>query len=105
MQEQPTEPGPSDLIAKDGRALHYIAAAAGVSIDTVLKAKQANEWPPQRRTREALRRALGVEPPDPNAPAFPILIRSVEECEAVLARLKANQHTPQPVADAIPQAV
>lgn len=99
------EPGPTELIAKDGRALHYIAAAAGVSVETVMTAKRSNQWPAQHRPRSGLRRALGLEPPDPNAPAFPILIRSVEECEAVLARLKAGQLAPQPVADAIPQAV
>lgn len=100
-----TESGPAALILKDGRTFYELATAAGINPSSVCKAKATNEWPKHRRVRLGLRRALGLEPPDPNAPAFPILIRSVEECEAVLARLKASQHTPQPVADAIPQPV
>ena len=57
------EPGPAELIAKDGRALHYIAAAAGVSVPTVIKARDENEWPDQHRTRSGLRRALGLDLP------------------------------------------
>jgi hypothetical protein len=59
-----------------------------------------------RRTG-SVRRFLGARVVTPlrTVPSFPILINSVEECEAVLARLKANQPAPQPVADAIPQAV
>lgn len=63
MTDQPTEPGPAELIVKDGRALHYIAAAAGVSIETVWKARQTNAWPVQHRTRTGLRRALGLDQP------------------------------------------
>lgn len=84
-------------------SLRALARAAGLDIKTLLIARDANTWPPQRRTREALRRALGLEPG--HAPVFPILINSVEECEAVLARLRASQPAPQPVADVIPQAV
>lgn len=61
MRTTPKEPGPAELIAKDGRPLHYIAVSAEVSIDTVLKAKQTNEWPSQHRTRTSLRRALGLD--------------------------------------------
>jgi hypothetical protein len=84
-------------------SLSALARAAGLDIKTLLIARDANAWPAHRRTREALRRALGLEPGHP--PVFPIMINSVEECEAVLARLKANQPAPQPIADAIPQPV
>jgi len=55
------EPGPTELIKKDGRAILYIAAAAEVSVDTVMKAKHTNCWPAHHRTRTNLRRALGVD--------------------------------------------
>lgn len=64
-----SEPGPTELITKDGRALHYIAAAAGVSVGTVLSAKQSNQWPTQHRPRTGLRRALGLDQPATPAPA------------------------------------
>lgn len=57
------EPGPAELIAKDGRALHYIAVSAGVSVETVFKAKHTDAWPTQHRTRQGLRRALGLDQP------------------------------------------
>jgi hypothetical protein len=97
------EAGPAELILKDGRTFYELAAAAGINPSSICKAKATNEWPKHRRVRLGLRRALGIEPQDPNAPTFPILIRSVEECEAVLARLKASQTAPQPIADAIPR--
>lgn len=64
-----SEPGPAELIAKDGRALHYIAAAAGVSIETVFMAKKLDQWPAQHRTRTGLRRALGLDQPAAPSPA------------------------------------
>lgn len=101
------ETGPAELILKDGRTFYELAAAAGINPSSVCKAKATNQWPKHRRVRLGLRRALGLDPPDPSLPSFPILIRSVEECEAVLARLKASQSqpAPQPVADAIPQPI
>lgn len=94
--------GPAALL-RQVPSLSALARAAGVDIKTLIAARDANSWPAHRRTREALRRALGLEPGHP--PVFPILINSVEECEAVLARLKASRPAPQPVADAIPQPV
>ena len=52
--------GPKELIERDGRSMQAIAAAAGISYDTVLYAKLRNRWPSQWRTRQGLRRALGL---------------------------------------------
>lgn len=99
----PAETESPAVLLRQVPSLSALARAARLDVKTLLIARDTNTWPAHRRTRDALRRALGLEPGHP--PTFPILIRSVEECEAVLARLKANQPAPQPVADAIPQAV
>ena len=100
MSEAPPTSGPADLL-RAVTSLSALARSAGLNVKTLLIARDTDTWPAQRRTRDALRRALGIEAP----PTFPITINSVEECEAVLARFKASQPAPQPVADAIPQPV
>jgi hypothetical protein len=100
MSEALRTDGPAALL-RAAPSLSALARAAGLNVKTLLIARDTDTWPAQRRTRYALRRALGIEAP----PTFPITINSVEECEAVLARFKASQPAPQPVADAIPQPV
>jgi hypothetical protein len=102
MSEEHMTDGPAELL-RSVPSLRALARAAGLDVKTLLIARDSDTWPAQRRTRDALRRALGLEPG--HTPVFPILINSVEECEAVLARLKANQPVPQPLTDAIPQPV
>ncbi len=72
-QDQQTEPGPRELITKAtdaGTTLIQIAVAAGVGHVTVAKARDENEWPQQLRTRNGLRRALGLAPIQPLGEAF-----------------------------------
>lgn len=57
-----SEPKPRKLIATSGLTLVELAAKAGLAIETVRKAKATNQWPPFKRTREGLRRALGLNP-------------------------------------------
>ena len=61
MSHTTPEPSPAELILRDGRPYHQIAAAADVSVETVGLAKRNNQWPKQRRPRLALRRALGLD--------------------------------------------
>lgn len=52
--------GVRDKITASGLTLVQIAAKADVSLETVRRAKAEDEWPPQRKTRAALKRALGM---------------------------------------------
>jgi uncharacterized protein YjcR len=52
--------GVRDKITASGMTLVQIAAKADVSLETVRRAKSEDEWPPQRKTRAALKRALGM---------------------------------------------
>jgi uncharacterized protein YjcR len=52
--------GVRDKITNSGMTLVQIAAKADVSLETVRRAKSEDEWPPQRKTRAALKRALGL---------------------------------------------
>lgn len=45
---------------KAGLTLLAVAAAARIDISTIVRAEKAGRWPAQRRTREALQRALGL---------------------------------------------
>lgn len=81
------EPGPAELIAKSGKTHLVLAAEAGVSLMTVLKAKQSNAWPAQLRTRTGLRRALGLDATPADAPRPGIRIDTVQQAEAVVAGL------------------
>lgn len=57
--------GVRDKINSCGMTMVQLAAKADVSLETVRRAKSEDEWPPQRKTRAALKRALGLldEPP------------------------------------------
>ncbi len=58
----PAPGGPAELIRASGKDQMTLAVAGGISIRTVWKAAHTNRWPAQRRTREGLRRALGLPP-------------------------------------------
>lgn len=64
---QSSDPGPAELIERSGKTLLVLAVESGTSIPTVLRAKQTNAWPTQHRTRDGLRRALGLPPAVPSA--------------------------------------
>lgn len=49
-----------DKINECGMTLVQIAAKADVSLETVRRARSEDEWPRQRKTRAALKRALGL---------------------------------------------
>lgn len=64
--------GVRDKITASGMTLIQIAAKADVSLETVRRAKSEDEWPPQRKTRAALKRALGMlDEPQPLTEEMP----------------------------------
>jgi hypothetical protein len=49
-----------ELVAKTNREVPDLATEADIAPNTVYRAIRLNQWPPQRRTRRALARVLGV---------------------------------------------
>lgn len=82
-----------DLIESAGLTQVEVAVAAGIALSTVSAAKVANRWPVQRRPRQALARALGLQADpitgqplsaDGARPGIPI--DTPEQARAVLAQ-------------------
>lgn len=59
---RPRPDGPATLIRSSGKTYLELAAAGNISINTVTYAVRKDAWPAHRRTREGLRRALGLPP-------------------------------------------
>lgn len=63
----PTSPSPAELIDQAHRGTLELASEAGISPTTLIKYRDLNQWPKQRRPRLALARVLGLTG-DPMAP-------------------------------------